>query len=681
MLNMRRSALNAPARVWVAAVALLALPSCAGQDDAAVEPVEDDATAALAAVDAEARKPQRVPLAPAPSLAEITKRVAEAAERAGSARMEALEAALAGAGHDEKVARSLYADGKGPRYYQADGNLTADGEAVMALLAALDRHGLDPAGYRIGDLDAATAAVVGGFVAERDAILSLGSDVRVARVGAAVVDWVRRGEGGEASLRKAGAGELDDRGRRALADGLDKLTRAATETGGIIALADVEISRAVVRYVVDFEHARPAHPFDYMSPATIAKLAARRAERVPKSERDRVKPLIERLADSRGETAKRMRSTWPRHPQYRPLLGAVDQYVAMAEDGGWKALPKLPRKKLEKGYKGPWITQLRERLAAEGYDVPDAEDPARYDSELVKVVQAFQARHHLTDDGIIARGTAAALNVSIAQRLRELRLALQRLREANGRDAEGQFFWVNVAAQQVWLYEDGKVLRNHRVIVGNDRDDIDYDKRIKGKINRTRLFSARMTKLTLAPRWYPTPRVIDLELGPALAKEPDYFEKHGYVSEMQPDGTEKVYQLSGPSNLLGKVKFQFPNRHAIYMHDTPGRHLFKKTRRAYSHGCIRLHEPVKLAEFVLGRDRGWSRKKIKEIIDEREEKVVMLRTPIDVHIDYVGAGVDEDGAVVFWSDIYDYDQAYFSGQLPVVEVEEYKPASVKGLLK
>ena len=218
------------------------------------------------------------------------------------------------------------------------------------------------------------------------------------------------------------------------------------------------------------------------------------------------------------------------------------------------------------------------------------------------------------------------------------------------------------------------------MIVGKDNEDIDFSAKIKGKINRTKMFTAKMTKITLAPRWYPTPRVVDIELGPALAKDPDYYEKEGYVSEMGEDGSETVYQRSGPTNLLGRVKFQFPNKHSIYMHDTPGRSLFKRPRRAYSHGCIRLHKPLQLAYYLLGREhRRWNKKRVRETIDEREEKIVFLKKKFLVHIDYVSATVEKGGKVHFWSDIYGYDAAYFTGQMPVEDTEEYEPKTFAGI--
>jgi murein L,D-transpeptidase YcbB/YkuD len=217
------------------------------------------------------------------------------------------------------------------------------------------------------------------------------------------------------------------------------------------------------------------------------------------------------------------------------------------------------------------------------------------------------------------------------------------------------------------------------VVVGNNDTDVDQETRMKGKINRTKLFSHKMVRVILAPRWYPTPRVVELELQKHLATQPDYLEKHDYVRETQPDGTEVYYQKSGEENLLGEVKFQGPNKYNIYLHDTNARALFTRARRAYSHGCVRVDKPRDLAENVLGVDKGMSASEIRKAIEEKEEKIVNLKTPLWVHIDYVSAAVDGEGHVLFGADVYGYDKAFFEGALPVEEAKEYKAASVRGL--
>ena len=641
---------------------LVALVACdpAPPSEEPAPQVQAGAGAAEAAIDIPpvAAAPVDAPDAAALS-AQIAALVAKI-ERPGPGRAKAMAAVDEG----RKVVDSLTSDKK-LLFYKLDGNLTADGEEVLALLANVERHGVAVRPYHFERVDAATSRVVTSFESERAVKLKAASSGDAARVVAAAVQWMRSGKGSQPELDRAGLDTLDARARARMHSELPAIAAAVRQSREAVWAADVEVARVVVRYLVDFTLARPLHPHEPTSAATIRKLADKHADE-----------LIARLQGKRGAIAGVMKAAWPTQPQYAALLAAADRYAKIATESPWEKLPKLPGGKLERGARGPFVAALAARLRAEGYDVGDGEV---VDQAFVEAVQRFQRAHQLTDDGVVAPNTVRELDVSASSRLQLIRLALGRWREAGARDPEDFYVWVYVAAQRVQVYDHGKVVREHRVIVGKDEEDIDYDKRIKGRINRTKLFSAKMTKITLAPRWYPTPRVIDLELGPALAKDPDYYEKHGYVSEMNGDGTETVYQRAGKTNLLGVVKFQFPNKHAIYMHDTPSKHLFKKSRRAYSHGCVRLENPLAMANYLLGRDKGWTKQKIKKIIDDREETTVNLKNAIPVYLDYVSVTVDE-GEITFWGDVYDYDRAALTGAVPVEEVEDYKPASTRGLL-
>lgn len=654
---------QAGARRWAWACGLLLVVAVGCDPAEPPEEPEPQAQAGEAPEAAQRRVKPREAVVDAPDAAALSAEIAALVatiERPGPGRAKAIAAVDEG----RKVVEALTADKK-LMFYKLDGNLSADAEEVLALLADVERHGLAVRPYHFERVDAATARVVAAYEAERTAKLKAASSGDAARVVAAAVQWLRTGKGSQLELDRAGLDKLDDRARARLHAELPAVAAAVRQSREAVWAADVEIARVVVRYLVDFTLARPLHPHEPTSAATIRKLADKHADE-----------LNARLAGKRGAIAGVMKAAWPTHPQYAALLAAADRYSKIAAEAPWEKLPKMPAAKLERGARGPFVVALATRLRAEGYDVGEGEV---VDQPFVEAIQRFQRAHQLTDDGVVAPATVRELDVSPATRLQQIRLGLGRWREAGARDPEDFFVWVDVAAQRVQVYEHGKVIREHRVIVGKDEEDIDYEKRIKGRINRTKLFAAKMTKITLAPRWYPTPRVIDLELGPALAKDPDYYEKHGYVSEMNGDGTETVYQRSGATNLLGVVKFQFPNKHAIYMHDTPSKHLFKKARRAYSHGCVRLENPVAMANFLLGRDKGWTKQKIKKIIDEREETTVNLKTAIPVYLDYVTVTVD-DGEVTFWGDVYDYDRAALTGAVPVEEVEEYKPASTRGLL-
>ena len=514
---------------WTVSLAWIAPPlavavaiAVSGCDSKPKEP-KKPAPAAEAETPAEAPEPAAAAPAPAPAsghaptLAEMAARIAAAAKKADAAETAQLAALQKAAGPDAKVVKGLYAEAK-LRFFGRDGNLTEDGKGVVALLADLDRHGLDRTGYRLAQFDAATKAITDAFAAERTALTALTPQPRAVQVGTAAVQWLHTGEGGEVALVRAGGDQMGDADREALAKQLDALLAAAQKARESVVVADVELTREVVRYLIDFEMGKPAHPVFYTPPAAVRRMAETQADK-----------LVARLGPARGRTAELMKAAWPTHPQYEALLASYDEYKKLVEAGGWQPLPKAPTKKLAVGDFGPFVKALRDRLRAEGYGVGDGEG---FDSELQDAIKEFQGRHQLDPDGVVSKATVAEMDVPADQRLKQIQLSLERYRESEGRDPGEFYIYVNIAFQQLWLIDHGKVEQIHKVIVGNNDTDTDQQTQLKGKINRTKMFSQKMTRIILAPRWYPTQRVIELEIGKSLAKEPDYLEKHGYVKEV-----------------------------------------------------------------------------------------------------------------------------------------------------
>ena len=260
----------------------------------------------------------------------------------------------------------------------------------MALLADVKRHGLDARPYRFAKIDHATYAVHQGLKAEQDVIRAQCKTAPCAKVAAAIALWLKGGPAGEAALVEAGLDGLDDAQRVHVAACVKPLAAATAKTRGLIWQADAHISAAVIRYLVDFTMAKPAHPFDFTTPSTIAKMMEEQAE-----------TLVERIGQTPDDIAALMEGAWPSHPQYKRLLLAVDQYRKLVEAGGWADVPGLPRKKLTKGAKSSWFVELRKRLHAEGYQV--AEEGEVFDDDLFKAVKEFQRRHHSTAKASSAR--------------------------------------------------------------------------------------------------------------------------------------------------------------------------------------------------------------------------------------------------------------------------------------
>jgi len=648
-----------------AVLAALLLIGCNDKPEQEPEP-EPGAEAPAGAAPAKAEA-----AAPAPTLTELAAVVAAAAQTLTTAEAEVTPDEKKALGSDAKVVGTLYGKHKpagGLWLFTPDGQLTEDGSAVATLLseAELLRHGLSPKDYHLEGRAAAITALQAAAAAEAKALETWKDQPKVLAVAQAIASWLRGGDGGEVVLAKAGGSALTDAERRSLAAGLPALQDAAGQLRGAVVAADQQLLRAVLRYLADYQYIFRAHPLKYMTPAVQAKQIELNADK-----------LVTQLVAGKGKLAEVCKGVWPKHPQYALLLGAYDSWAKKAAAGPWPVMPKLTTKNLKKGATGPVVLALRERLTAEGYDAGLGADS--FDAELDTALKAYQTQHQLDPDGLLTKSVLAELDVPVERRRDQVALAMQRLRESEGKDANGDFLWVNIALQKLFIYEANEPAAEHKVIVGNNDVDTDQGTQVKGKINRTKMFSHKMVRIILAPKWFPTPRVVELELQPLLATNPAELEAKGYVREVQPDGTEVWYQRPGKSNLLGHVKFQGPNKFNIYLHDTPFREKFSKARRAFSHGCVRTADPLKLAERILGRDRGMSPKEIQDIIDEAEEKEIRLKSPIWVHIDYATAHVGADGEVHFGADIYGYDQAFFGNALPVEEAKEYKAASTRGL--
>jgi len=328
----------------------------------------------------------------------------------------------------------------------------------------------------------------------------------------------------------------------------------------------------------------------------------------------------------------------PQDPAYERLRAALQRYRDLAK-APWRPLPISPP--LKPGDSGERVRLLRERLALEGFgDAASASDPAAYDASLAAEVGRFQAARGLAADGAAGRATLAALNVSSAWRVRQIRLNLERRRSLPRVSAAARIE-VNVAAASAVLYEDGWPAKAMRAIVG-------------AIVHPTPVLRARLVSVLLNPPWNVPSSIIKNEIGPALKRDPHYLERGGYVYA-EVEGGHQLVQLPGPKNALGALKFEMPNPDDIYMHDTPDRALFARAQRTISHGCVRLEDPRDLARLVLNDDN-WSRDALDAAIATGKTQRVMLRQSIPVYVLYWTAFVDEDGTVEFRDDIYGRDQ-------------------------
>jgi len=355
----------------------------------------------------------------------------------------------------------------------------------------------------------------------------------------------------------------------------------------------------------------------------------------------------------------------PQTIRYARQTAALADYRALASRGGWQPLPT--GETLKPGMTDPRVGLLRHRLRLVG-DLKAADDlaesggdPNFYDEAVVAAVKWMQYRHGLAQDGAVGDRTIAALNVPIEQRIEQMILNLERRRWIPD-DLGQRYIFVNLADQELKLVDEPRTLLDMRVVVGKP-------------YTRTPIFSHMMTYVEINPYWNVPPSIARDELLPKIKQDVSYLTKNNYVlfsdwssgaTVIDPRSIDwsqvsktsfpfKIRQDAGDGNALGRVKFMFPNRFNIYLHDTPAKSLFGRTGRTFSHGCVRVEDPALLAEYVLAQTPGWDRARIDAAIASGERTIATLQQPLPVHIVYLTSWVNKDGSVQFRDDVYDRD--------------------------
>lgn len=356
---------------------------------------------------------------------------------------------------------------------------------------------------------------------------------------------------------------------------------------------------------------------------------------------------------------------------YRRLLALYRELREIARAGGWGA-PVADGPTLRLGDRGPRVEQVRARLLAMG-DLPLAEqvaanevitdarpalaDPRQFDTALEAAVRRFQARHGLNTDGAVGPMTLAALNVTADERAEQVAVNLERLRWLN-RDLGFRHVVINTAAFTMTLYEGGAPRFQTRTVVG------------KAGRFATPEFNDQLEYIVVNPTWN-VPRSIAVnEILPELRKDSTYLARNNMeligadLPASMIDWSEvtrgtfpgRLRQRPGPDNALGAVKFLFPNRYSIYMHDTPARKLFLRDRRDFSHGCVRLEDPVGFAHLLLSLRDSDPEGTFARLRALEGERWVTVAQPIPVYVTYRTAWVADDGSWQFRADVYGRDR-------------------------
>jgi murein L,D-transpeptidase YcbB/YkuD len=420
--------------------------------------------------------------------------------------------------------------------------------------------------------------------------------------------------------------------------GLEALERQLRAGGAGSARFDAALTSSMLHYLADLRVGRVRS--EYHTRLLDARL----------KHYDPVERLRTGLAAGKLQAA--VQAAEPPLRQYGRVKAALAQYRVLAKHP-YPALP-LPLAKIRPGGVYPDAKTLFERLVLLG-DLPANALPPNdglYSEELKEGVQRFQARHGLQDDGVLGRGTIHALNVTPAQRVRQLALTLERLRWLPD-FGPGPLIVVDLPAYRLWALQNGSGAEpplEMRVVIGTALK------------TETPLFVGQMRYLEFNPYWNVPRSILEKEILPKLARNPAYLAQNAMetvppgasVADLKA-GRARVRQRPGAKNALGAVKFALPNPMDIYLHSTPARELFALSRRDLSHGCIRVEHPAALAQFVLGQQSSWSADTIQDALQPGPTRHVDLARPVPVVMFYATASVDSNGNVRFAADMYGHD--------------------------
>lgn len=486
---------------------------------------------------------------------------------------------------------------------------------------------LTPVKARADDAEARDRAALVGFYASRIYapiwVTSTGLNPKAAAV---IAEW----------------GKADDWGLAAADFAPPVVTAAAGDAPSPDTLANAELAMSLTA----LKYARYARGGRIIDPATqLSSYLDRKPQLIEP------KIIIEKLAGADAPDAY-LRSLHPQHPSFEKLR---QKMLEMRQAKAQEEVVQLPPGKvLAPGKSDPQVALLRQRLKVA---LPEGADPNLYDDALKAAVVAYQTEAGTRPDGYVGNATRALLNDVETLSPQKLIANMEEWRWMPD-DLGDLYVTVNIPEFTLRIVKGGEVIHTERVITGL------VDK-------QTPVFSETMKSIAFQPRWNVPNSIKVNELWPSLARGGTYFRRQGLrVSqngrEIDPDSVDwaytdirnyDVYQPPGASNVLGELKFNFPNKHTVYMHDTNARGLFEEASRPFSHGCMRVRNPRRMAEIVLGEDKGWDAAKIADLIaNGPPNNEVPIDRKVGVHITYFTAWVDDKGELQTARDVYGHEK-------------------------
>ena len=355
-----------------------------------------------------------------------------------------------------------------------------------------------------------------------------------------------------------------------------------------------------------------------------------------------------------------LRDLAPDAPEYSRLVKEKLRLEGVIAAGGWGT--PIAANSLKPGATGPAVIALRDRLVAMGYLGHSA--AASYDRALTRAVQRYQSDNGITADGVAGESTLAALNTRPEDRLQSVVVALERLRWLGDAPRGARHIWVNQPDFVARIVDDGRTTFQTRVVIGKNVPD-----------QRSPEFSDQMEYMVVNPSWGVPRSIIVNEYLPLLQRNRNavgHLQVIDGSGRVVPRGAVNFAAYSASSfpfglrqppsdgNALGKVKFMFPNEHNIYLHDTPAKNLFANEVRAYSHGCIRLGDPIDFAYTLLAKQTDDPKGLFQQNLDGGQESNLSLNDPVPVHLVYFTAWPTAKGQVGYRNDVYGRDAAIFA---------------------
>ncbi|MBD0295375.1 MAG: L,D-transpeptidase family protein [Flavisolibacter sp.] len=325
---------------------------------------------------------------------------------------------------------------------------------------------------------------------------------------------------------------------------------------------------------------------------------------------------------------------------YMLLREQLRKYYSIAQKGGWQPIPS-GAKMIRKGASSPVVIAIKKRLRLTD-DYTAADTSGLFNDSLAVALRSFQQRMGLRPDGVITDTLIQIMNIPAEQRIQQIIINMDRMVWMPTATTENRIE-VNIPDFMLYVYEGSQKAFDMPVVVGSEGSS-------------TTVFSGNLNQIVFSPSWTIPSSIVKEEILPAMKQDPNYLKKRNMEVVKQSDSLPVIRQLPGQDNALGKVKFLFPNSFDIYLHDTPKKDVFQQQQRAVSHGCIRLADAEKLAQYLLRNDPEWTPEKIRAAMNSGKEQPVRVKDPVPVMINYFTAWVDENGKLNFRNDIYGHDR-------------------------